>query len=307
MNQIVYSGEQKNKVEINKPIVVFAIIIIIFAIVLIGQGAFFLIKGNGKDKIKNSNTKSPDIITNAEGSTVEVKIKHEIAMNNIYYSWKNGEENEMNNVKGNKEVTENLFLPNEDTTLNIRVVDQNNEEFKFTKEFKYSEGADIVKPKIKLTSVPGNVVVTITDNKEISYIEYNWNNEEAVRVQAGAEEKTKMEYKIVAKEGKNKLTVVAVDASGNAKSEEKEIVTVTKPTIDLKKNKGEIIIKVSDEEEVTKVEYEINGTVYTKENTGENKKEFEIRDLLAKGTNIIKVTAYNKAGLSSEKTGKCTY
>ena len=84
-------------------------------------------------------------------------------------------------------------------------------------------------------------------------------------------------------------------------------VGITKPTIDLKKSKGEIIIKVSDEKEVTKVEYEINGVKYTKENTGENKKEFEIRDLLVKGTNIIKVTAYNKDGLTAEKTGKCTY
>lgn len=307
MNQIVYSGEQKNKVEINKVAIVFAIIIILFAVILIGQGVFFLLKENGKDTIKNTNTKSPDIITNAEGNTVEVKIKHEIAMNNVYYSWKNGEENEMNNVKGNTEVTESLLLPNEDTTLNIRVVDQNNEEFKFTKEFKFNDEIDVAKPSISLTSIIGNVLVTVTDNKEISYIEYNWNSEEAVRVQAREDEKTKMEYKIAAKEGKNKLTVVAVDASGNARSKEMEIQTVTKPTIELKKSKGEIIIKVTDEEEVTKVEYEINGTMYTKENTGENKKEFEIRDLLEKGTNIIKVTAYNKAGETAEKTGKCTY
>lgn len=307
MNQIVYSGEQKNKVEINKVAIVFAIIIILFAVILIGQGVFFLLKENGKDTIKNTNTKSPDIITNAEGNTVEVKIKHEIAMNNVYYSWKNGEENEMNNVKGNTEVTESLLLPNEDTTLNIRVVDQNNEEFKFTKEFKFNDEIDVAKPSISFTSIVGNVLVTVTDNKEISYIEYNWNSEEAVRVQAREDEKTKMEYKIAAKEGKNKLTVVAVDASGNARSKEMEIQTVTKPTIELKKSKGEIIIKVTDEEEVTKVEYEINGTMYTKENTGENKKEFEIRDLLEKGTNIIKVTAYNKAGETAEKTGKCTY
>lgn len=95
--------------------------------------------------------------------------------------------------------------------------------------------------------------------------------------------------------------------AGNTASEEKEVVTVTKPTIELKRNKGEIIIRVSDNEEVTKVIYEINGTIYTKENNGDNKKEYEIRDLLTKGENIIKVTAYNKAGLTAEKVGKCTY
>ena len=55
------------------------------------------------------------------------------------------------------------------------------------------------------------------------------------------------------------------------------------------------------------VVYEINGMIYEKFNTGENKKVFEIRDLLVKGKNIIKVTAYNKAGETAEKTGQCTY
>ena len=307
MNQIVYTSDNKPRVEINKIIIFFAIIIILFALFLIGQGIFSLSKASNKKNTSNVKSNMPQIVTNVEGNAVELKIKHEVELNNVFYSWKNGEENEIECVVGKKEIIENILPPNEDSTLNIRVIDKNNEEFKFEKEFKYSEIADVVKPKIKLTSTTGNVVATITDNKEISYIEYNWNSEQAVRVEPNEQEKTKMEYKIVAKEGKNKLTVVAVDASGNTTSEEKEIITVTKPTIDLKKNKGEIIIKVSDDEEVTKVEYEINGVKYTKENTGENKKEFEIRDLLVKGTNIIKVTAYNKAGLTAEKIGKCTY
>ena len=306
MNQIVYTGDNQPKIGINKIVIFFAIIIVLFAIALIGQGIFFLSKTN-KKTADNVKLDPPEIVTNAEGNNIELKIKHVIALNKVFYSWGNGQENEIKDVAGKNEKTQTILAPNEDSTLNIRIIDQNNEEYKFTKEFKYNETADVVKPRIKLTSIIGNVVVTVTDNKEISYMEYNWNSEQPVRVQAEEQDKTKLEYKIVAKEGKNKLTVVAVDASGNTTSEEKEIETVTKPTIDLKKSKGEIIIKVSDEKEVTKVEYEINGVKYTKENTGENKKEFEIRDLLVKGTNIIKVTAYNKDGLTAEKTGKCTY
>ena len=255
MNQIVYTGDNKSKVEINKVVIFFAIIIILFAVFLIGQGIFFLTKADSKKSSKGVNSNDPEIVTNTEGDTVELKIKHEVELNNVFYSWENGVENEIKNVKGKKEITENILPPNEDSTLNIRVIDQNNEEFKFSKEFKYSEIADVVKPKIKLTSIVGNVIATITDNKEISYIEYKWNDEQSVRVEPDGQEKTKMEYKIKVKEGKNKLTVVAVDASGNTTSEEKEIETVTKPTIELKKSKGEIIIKVSDEKEVTKVEY----------------------------------------------------
>lgn len=306
MNQIIYTGDKSKKLEINKIIIVFAIIVIIFAFFLIGQGFIALTKGNKKNNRVSANP--PEIITTAEGNSVEIKIKNEIAINKVYYSWKNGSENEIENISGQKEITGTVLLPNEDTTLNIRVIDENNEEYNFSKDFKYNSNVDVVKPKVQFASnIVGYVTVTVTDNKEISYIEYNWNEDEAIRVKPEDNEKTKKEIKIPAKSGTNKLTVLAVDASGNTALEDKNIQGFKNPTIELKKSKGEIIIKVSDEEEVTKVVYEINGTIYTKENTGENKKVFEIRDLLVKGKNIIKVTAYNKAGGTAEKVGQCTY
>ena len=213
MNQILYTGDKKQKIEINKIVIVFAIIIIIFALFLIGQGIYFLSKKGSSKVIEGNKINAPEVTANAEGSNVEISIKHNVAMENIFYSWKNGEENEINNVSGKMEVAETVLLPNEDTTLNIRIIDQNNEEYKIEKEFKYNSEVDVVKPKIQLTSITGNVLATIMDNKEISYIEYNWNDEEAVRVKANEDQKTKMEFKIPAKEGKNKLTILAVDAS----------------------------------------------------------------------------------------------
>lgn len=305
MNQILFTGDKNERLEINKIVRVFCIIIIIFAIFLVAQGAYFLLKKDNNSSSAKS-VKAPEVVATANGSNVTIEAKHEIAIEKLYYSWSNGEETQIN-ANGEKEINKEVVLPNEDTTLNIRIIDSNKQEYKFTKEFKYSENVDVVKPKIELSSVPGNVVVLVTDNKEISNVEYRWNDEEPVKIEINAEDKTKIEEKIEVREGKNKLTVTAVDASGNNTLEEKEIVTVTKPIIEIKRSKGELIIKVSDEEEVTKVVYEINGTQYTKENTGENKKELEIRDLLSKGENIIKVTAYNKGGLTAEKIGKCTY
>lgn len=306
MNQILFTGDKNQKNKTNKIIIIFCIIIVFFAIVLIGQGIFFLTKQNNEIARKKK-IEIPEVVANADGANVNIIIKHEIAIKNVYYSWKNGEETELNNVNNSKNINEKVVLPNEDTTLNLRIIDEKNEEYKFSKDFKYTETKDVVKPRILLSSVTGNVVITVTDNKEISYIEYKWNDEEIIKIEATEENKIKMEQKIEAREGKNKLTVIAVDASGNEASADKDIITVTKPTIELKRSKGEIIIRVTDDEEVTKVVYEINGEVYTKENTGENKKLFEIRDLLVKGDNLIKVTAYNKAGLTAEKVGKCTY
>ena len=309
MNQILFTNNKDNRVQTNKTVKVFCIIIIIFALVLIGQGVIFLIK-NSQNRTIISDTRSanePKVIANAEGSNVNINIKHNVAIRNVYYSWKDGEENEIQNINGNSEITGKLLLPNEDTTLNLRIIDENNIEFKYNQEFKYNESIDLAKPSIFLASVNGKVLIRATDDRGLSYIEYNWNNEEKTKIEAEEDQKTKMEHLIEVREGKNKLTVVAFDASGNFATEEKEIIPVTKPVIELKKSKGEIIIRVSDEEEVTEVEYEINGTKYTKKNNVENKKIFEIRDLLNKGENIIKVTAHNRAGLTSEKIGKCQY
>jgi len=309
MNQILFTNNKDNNMEINKIVKIFCIIIAIFAIVLIGQGVTFFIKNsNSKATISDiKRTNEPIVIANAEGSNVNINIRHNAAICNVYYSWKNGEENEVQNINGKSEITEKLLLPNEDTTLNLRIIDENNKEFKYNQDFKYNESIDLAKPNIFLASVNGKVLIKATDDRELAYIEYNWNNEEKTKIEVGEDQKTKIEHLIEVREGKNKLIVTAYDASGNFVTEEKEIVPVTKPVIELKKSKGEIIIRVSDEEEVTKVEYEINGTKYTKENNTDNKKVFEIRDLLSKGENIIKVTAHNRAGLTSEKIGKCQY
>ena len=115
------------------------------------------------------------------------------------------------------------------------------------------------------------------------------------------------EQEIEVKKGRNTLTIVAVDKNGNSKKEEKDILGASKPKISVGKSGGELVIKVTDDDEVTKVEYNLNGTDYTKENTNENKKEFEIRQALQQGENKITIKAYNKSGLVQEFSGKCNY
>ena len=76
MNQILYTGDKKQKVEINKIVIVFAIIIIIFALFLIGQGIYFLSKKGNRKVIEGNKANAPEVTANAEGSSVEISIKH---------------------------------------------------------------------------------------------------------------------------------------------------------------------------------------------------------------------------------------
>ncbi len=304
MNQILFTGDKDDTSETRKIIQVFCGIIIVFSIILIVVGAYSLIHEKNK---KTSSVKKPQISVTESNGTVTINAKHSIGIDSLYYSWDNGEETKIS-ANGERELTEQIELPNGDTTLNIRLIDSNQNESKAEKGFKYNENTDRQKPQIQIlaTSEKENVQIIATDNKEISYIEYKLNNNEAVKVENRGADKTKLEVKLEVKE-ETTLIVKAYDSSGNSSNKEILVKPVTPPKIELKKSSGELIIRVTDDEEVTKVVYNINGTEYTKDNTGEDKKKFEIRHQLEKGENIVKVIAYNIGGAKKETIGKCTY
>jgi len=252
----------------------------------------------------------PEVEVTAEGSTASINIKHNTTIKSITYSFNNGEDLEISDANGKNRIETQIELPNEDTILKIKITDTNKEEYIIEKEFKYDSSVDLEDPKLEMSSVikiSQNISVIATDNEKISCITYKWDDDEEKVIENDGTDEKRMEAKIDLQEGKKKLVVTAIDNSRNKTTQEKDILVVTPPEITLKRSKGELIIRVKDNEEVTKVVYEINGNQYTKENNGDNKKEFEIKELLAKGENIVKVTAYNNHNVTSEKIGKCTY
>ena len=73
-------------------------------------------------------------------------------------------------------------------------------------------------------------------------------------------------------------------------------------------NNKSMLIKVKDEEGVQKIEYTLNGTLYSTDpnNTGDslNQKEIEFKQPLASGSNTITLKAYSINGLVEEVTGE---
>lgn len=309
MNQILFTGKKNDNIPVKKIIRVFCIVIIIFSICLIGKGIYGIVLNEDEKKVIQ-NVNEPTINFNVQGSTVTIEVKHDTTINSIFYSWNNGKEMQISDVSGKNKVETSVQLPNEDTILKIRIIDSNKSEYIATKEFEYDPDEDLENPKLEIPStitVTQSITVVATDNEEISYITYKWDDDDEVKVENTGDDKKRMEIQINLQDGKSKLIVTAVDHNGNEKSEQKDIVVVTPPEITLKRSKGELIIRVKDDEEVAKVVYEINGTRYERDYTGENKAEVEIRELLSKGENIVKVTAYNNHGVTREKLGKCTY
>lgn len=304
MNQILSTGDKQEKSNINKIIKVFCIIIIIFSIFFIIQGTYALIKN--KDNQIAENRDVPTVTIDSNNGKATIKVTHNKSINKVMYSWGDGEIATVD-AKNASELEETVVMPNENCTLNITVIDSDNKETKYKQYFEYDPNVDIALPEINISAVPGKIIIEAKDNVEMAYIEYRWNDEEVTKVEPSGEDKTKITKEIDVKKGNNILKVVAVDKSGNKKEDEKEILGASKPKISVGKSGADLVIKVTDDDEVTKVEYNLNGTTYTKENTGDNKKEFEFKHELKQGENIIAIKAYNKSGLVQEFVGKCTY
>lgn len=157
---------------------------------------------------------------------------------------------------------------------------------------------DETKPKIQIT-VSGNYAkIKATDETELDYITYKWNDEEETKIYAPQEDETTIQESVEILRGQNRLTVLAVDKAGNQYQTVKTYEGITKPVIDVVQEGNELVIKVTDEEGIDYVYYNLNGKEY-KLRTEATQKELEYRQAMDEGDNRISMEAYNIKG---EKT-----
>ena len=157
---------------------------------------------------------------------------------------------------------------------------------------------DETKPKIQIT-VSGNYAkIKATDETQLDYITYKWNDEEETKIYPPQEDETTIQESVEILRGQNRLTVLAVDKAGNQYQTIKTYEGVTKPAIDILQEGNELVIKVTDEEGIDYVYYNLNGKEY-KLRTATPQKELEYRQAMDEGDNRISMEAYNIKG---EKT-----
>lgn len=301
MNQILSTGDKQEKSNINNIIRVFCVIIIVFSIFFIVQGTYALVKSKNEKIISSADR--PNVSIDSKGGSAVINVKNNKSISKVLYSWDNGESMEID-AQNKTELAETVVVPNGDCTLNISVIDSNGLVSKYEQKFEYDPSVDLASPEINISAVPGKITIEAKDNVEMGYITYKWNDEQEVKVEVSGEDRTKIVQEIEVKKGSNTLKVVATDKAGNTKQDERDILGASKPKIVVGKSGSDLVIKVTDEEQVTKVEYTLNGSQYTQENTGDNKKEFVFKVGMKQGENVIVIKAYNKSGLVQEFAGK---
>lgn len=280
----------------------FAIVIMIFGLVLVGEGSYAMYK-----EVADKNPANlPKVMVSREGDKVLVSVEHTAEISKVIYSWNNGETTEV--PQGGLTAYEEILLPNQNSILNIIIEDMNGKTAHYQKEY-IVEGMDVTKPTIHIQVADGSKKMTITaeDETALSYLSYQWEGEDVVREEATSEMQTKIEKQIDLTPGTKKITIIAEDASGNKEQIEKEIIaTTSKPKMQLIRNGREFIIEATDEDGITEIKLNLNGKQYV--NPVNKEKYIKIGPaLLQEGNNTILVEVTNVNGYTEQAATEIKY
>ena len=307
MNQILATDVGKKKsggpLPIKSVLIIFAICIIIFGGFLIGKSVFSIINKN-----KEQGLSEPLLEISQNENVLNVSVKHDKIIDKIVYSW-NGTEEITLQGKGRMQLQETIDIPVGTNNLSIKVSDITGKTATYNGQY-YIEDGDKIKPEIELLVENSKVKIVVKDETELDYISYYWNNEDETKIEARAESSKQIEEKIDILKGENTLTIKAVDKAGNEQTKEQTFKGAKKPKIEVVRDGNDFVIKVTDEEEIKKIEYTLNGQLYSTDpnNTGASlgMKELEVRQPLVAGENIITVKAVNISNLETEFSGEAT-
>lgn len=293
MNQILVMENKKKKrsrntgpAELENILKFFAIALIVFGVLFIGHGSYAIYKdAKGKDK-KNL----PILTMERVNDEVIIKATSSIKIKNLIYSWNTDEETKIP-VDGTF-IEENVMLLNENGTLNVKIEDEKGRTVKYQKEF-IIDGLDITKPTIEIQEQGSNgtIKITATDETQMKYISYSINGSDEIKIDKSDAEDKIINYILKLKKGENKLTVTAVDSSGNFEIIEKTIIVSGKTTMNLKIENGKLVVTAEDPDGIKDIEINLNGV--TKSVKDINQKSIKATLNIVEGTNNIRIKITN--------------
>lgn len=288
-------------IEIEGIIKFFLFALICFGVVFVGQGSYAIYKSVDDRKPANI----PSVVIGRVNDRAIVRVEHNTEISKLIYSWDNGVETAI--PIGSTRAEEEIILVGYDSVLNIIVEDTNGKRVKFQKVYKLT-GVDITKPSIEIETEDGKDKMTIVarDETEISYLSYQWDDEEPVVIDATQEGQKEIQQVIDLQKGTRQITVIAEDLNGNVEQQVKTVTATSKPKLYLNKSGSTITIEVTDVDGIKDIEINLNGQVLSKQDV--NKTTIKTKPLqLKQGNNTISVKVTNVNGYTANATKEITY
>lgn len=291
--QINY-GRPSNKANIVSISRVFCVLIILFGLVLIGDATYGIV--SSKPTLKDT----INVTANAIESDVTIKAVGSMPIQRLTYKWGQGEEIVIQG-NGTVELEAVTQIPRGNNILNMTVIDYYGNKAEFQKQY-INEQDDSSKPSIEI-SVSGNMLnIIATDETEMSYLTYSWNNETPTRVNidSNATDKRELRTSIEVQRGENTLDIVAVDVDGNTATRTENIKGANKPTFEVSADGTNLIINAKDDEGINKIEITVDGAV--SETEPDNLKELQATLPITPGDHTVTIKVTNVNGLSTEQS-----
>lgn len=301
MNQILMTSNNQTRnnktkksnnngtLETKSVVKLFAIIIIIFGMIISGSGAYAMIQ----DITEKKNAVVPSVTTTKQGGEVLINISTNTGIRTITYSW-NGSNAISTAGQNKKSISFSTAIPYGNSKLEIIVIDSKGYQNKYVKNF-IQENEDTEKPTIDFDVVDNNIKIIVTDNVSLDTVKYTVGDDEEKIVDANGQDK--LELLVPIDRGQITLCVEATDKAGNVETISQEVKGATKPSIEVTADPTDLsylIIKASDVESLRMITIYINDQLYqTDPNVSLGSTSFEFRVQVQSGQNTVKVHAYN--------------
>lgn len=293
--QINY-GRPSDKANIVSIVRVFCVLIILFGLVLVGDATYGIM--NSRPKLRDN----INVTANAIGTNVTINAVGSMPIQSLTYRWNQGEETVVQG-NGTVELEAVVQIPTGNNILNMSVIDYYGNKSEFQKQY-INEQDDSSKPTIEI-SVSGNMLnITTTDETEMSYLTYSWNNGTPTRVDMDTTltDKTVLRTSVEVQKGENTLSIVAVDIDGNTNTRTEKIKGANKPTFTVTADGTNLVIKAQDEDGISKVEITVDGITSDTGDEPLNLKELTATQAITPGEHTVTITVTNINGLSEEQS-----
>lgn len=293
--QINY-GRPSDKANIVSIVRVFCVLIILFGLVLVGDATYGIM--NSRPKLRDN----VNVTANAIGTNVTINAVGSMPIQSLTYRWNQGEETVVQG-NGTVELEAVVQIPTGNNILNMSVIDYYGNKSEFQKQY-INEQDDSSKPTIEI-SVSGNMLnITATDETEMSYLTYSWNNGTPTRVDMDTTltDKTVLRTSVEVQKGENTLSIVAVDIDGNTNTRTEKIKGANKPTFTVTADGTNLVIKAQDEDGISKVEITVDGITSDTGDEPLNLKELTATQAITPGEHTVTITVTNINGLSEEQS-----
>ncbi len=300
MNQILYTGKGKTHgpASLKSILRFFAISLIIFGVIFIGDGSYALYQNEviRKSSIDES---VPEISFEQEGNNAIVTITHNKPISRVRYHWNNDVDTIVNGNSENTFILDNISIPSGINTLHVTAIDENERYSESSYEYAYDGIC------IELSVIDNSYIkITATDVTGLSYITYKWNSDEEITAYPSTENNTIIEQTTEIPTGLNTLSITAVNTQNKTLTKTQDVRGIHPPEIQLYIQDNYLIVMVTDEEGIDTITQQIN-VEEERVIQANGAKEFSYKYDISDRENILAtITATDVEGVSRTVKGK---